>query len=143
MKRVEHVGTVVEVHGDEAVVQLDPEQCGHSGFQCACSAAVRPEPRRVRVNRGELEEGDVVAVSAPAYLESMGVVTVFVLPLALAVAGAAVGLAMEGGSGSHDMAPIIGALAGFAVAVGLAAVVNRVLSRPGLFRVRRIRQGGV
>jgi positive regulator of sigma E activity len=136
------VGTVVEVSGAEAVVRLDHEQCGHSGFQCACSAAIRPEPRTVRVERGDLEEGDAVAVSAPAYLEQVSTVTVFVLPLVLAVGGAALGMVLGSESGTHDMAPLIGAAAGFALALVAATVVNRALSRPGLLRVHRIRQGG-
>ncbi len=142
MKRVEHVGTVVELSAECALVQLDPEQCSRSGFQCACSAAVRPAPRTVRVPRGNLEEGDAVAVSAPAYVEHVGMVTLFVLPLVFAVAGAAVGVAMEGEAGAHDMTPIVGGVVGFLAAIGVASVVNRVLSRPGVFEVRRIRQAG-
>jgi hypothetical protein len=142
MKRVEHVGTVIEVGAESAVVRLDPEQCGHSGFQCACSAALRTEGRTVRVPRGGLEEGDTVAVSSPAYVEQVGMLTLFVLPLVFAAAGAAVGLSVGGEEGAHDMAPIIGGVVGFAVAIALATVVNRLLSRPDIFEVRRIRQAG-
>ena len=141
MKKVEHVGSVVAVEGDRAVVQLKPSEACTTGFGCPCCASLRPEPRRIRVRRGELEEGDVVSVSVPAYVGYVGTLVVFVLPAVGFIAGAMVGWAFEGGSQAHGMPIIVGGVCGLAVAIGLATLVERKFADAASYEVRRVKEG--
>lgn len=143
MRKVEHVGTVVHVDGGKALIQLKPsDQCGNIGFRCACCASVQPEARKVRVERGDLEEGDVVCVSIPAPSGYMSALILFVLPMALFVLGAVIGWIAKGKAPGDDMPVIIGGICGFALAVLVAVIVNRRASNAQNLEVRRVRQGG-
>jgi hypothetical protein len=137
MKTIDRTGTVVEVLGEYATVKIRPEDCGTNRLSCSCcSTASRPE--RVRVSPGGLHVGDTVMVSTPAYITYVGILVLFVLPLALAVLGGWIGATVEGGSGAHDMPVIVGGLAGIAAWVPIAVCVNRLLSRPQNVAVRKL-----
>lgn len=137
MKMVDRTGTVVEVLPDQAIVEIAREDCCTDRLSCSCcSAAAKPE--RLRVDRTGLSVGDRVMVSTPAYLSYVSVLVLFVLPLALAVLGGWIGAAIEGDSVAHDMPIILGGVAGIAVWVPVALLVNRRLSHPGNTRVRKL-----
>ena len=108
MKRVEHIGEVIAIEEDKAVVQLRPSEDCKPGFGCACCASVRPEARRLRVQREDLEEGDVVSVSVPAYLGYVSTLTAFGLPGLTFLIGALIGAAIEGNQEAHGMPIIVG-----------------------------------
>jgi positive regulator of sigma E activity len=136
MKTREIEGTVVEVEGDRAVVQLEEhESCGGT-FSCACCAGASQEPRKLHVTAEGLSVGDTVQVSIPAYAGYIGTLVVFLLPVGLFVAGMLIGGAVEGGEGANGMGPIIGGICGFALAVLIAMGVNRLLNRATVYEVR-------
>jgi len=140
VKKIEHIGEVVEVGDGQAVVRLEAgERCG-IGFRCACCASVKPDARTVRVPGEGLEVGDTVQVAIPAYTGYLSTFVVFILPIALFVVGMVVGGMLESGQ-ANDMGPIIGGAVGFGIAVAVALVVNRMLGRADRFEVRRISQG--
>ncbi|MFO7956856.1 MAG: SoxR reducing system RseC family protein [Candidatus Brocadiia bacterium] len=140
MKKIEHIGEVVEVEDGKAVVRLEAgERCG-IGFSCACCASVKPDARTVRVSGEGLEVGDTVQVAIPAYTGYLSTFVVFILPIGLFVAGMIVGGMLESGQ-ANDMGPLIGGAVGFGIAVAIALAVNRMLGRADRFEVRRIRQG--
>jgi positive regulator of sigma E activity len=116
VKRIEHVGTVVSIEGERAVVQLRVDASCRSGFTCACCSALRPEARKIRVERGDLEEGDTVRVSAPAYAGYLATLVVFILPLVLFVAGVVVGGRLEPSGGAHGTPTAIGGVLGLLLA---------------------------
>jgi positive regulator of sigma E activity len=140
VKKIEHIGEVVEVEDGKAVVRLEAgERCG-IGFSCACCASVKPDARTVRVPGEGLEVGDTVQVAIPAYTGYLSTFVVFILPIGLFVAGMIVGGMLESGE-AHDMGPLVGGAVGFGIAVVIALAVNRMLGRADRFEVRRIRQG--
>jgi hypothetical protein len=141
MKKVEHVGSVVAIEGDRAVVQLKPSEDCKPGLGCACCASVSPEPRRLRVQRGELEEGDVVSVLVPAYLGYVSTVAAFGLPAVGFIAGALIGAAVEGHSEAHGMAIIVGAVGGLLAGVGIAMLVEHRFINNAAYEVRRLKEG--
>jgi positive regulator of sigma E activity len=141
MRRMEHVGSVVAVEGDRAVVQLKPSEDCKPGLGCACCASVSPEPRRLRVRRGELEEGDVVSVSVPAYLGYVGTAAAFGLPAVCFIAGALIGAGFEAGSEAHGMPIIVGAVCGLLAGFGLAMLVERRIADSSAYEVRRVKEG--
>ena len=141
MKAQEHRGKVIEVEGGNAVVQLEAdEQCGFH-LKCACCGWSAREPRLIRVSRDDLAPGDAVRVLIPAYAGYLSVLLVFVLPVTLFVAGLLVGGRFEDGSGAHGMPTVVGGVAGFALAVLVAAFVNRRLMGAGSFQVVRLGPG--
>ena len=149
MKMIEHVGTVVAIEGDKAVVELQSGQACDTGplggrlAACGCCAGERPE-RRLYVERAGLEAGDAVQVSTPAYAGYVLALAAYGLPLAGFVAGLIVGGQFEPAGGANDTATIAGGLAGLAVAGAAAVLVVRLLnkgrSRP---QVRRVDSGPV
>ena len=141
MKKVEHLGTVVGIEGALAVVQVKAGRSCSSGLSCACCSSFRPEPLTIRVARDGLEQGDTVGVLIPAYAGAVGTFVVFILPIMLAVVGFVVGGRFESGTGAHGMPTIVGGVVGFLLAAGVAAVVNRRLSRPDNYEVRRVTEG--
>ena len=141
MKLIKHIGSVVAVEGDKAVVQLKPSGDCKPGFGCACCASVRPEARRLRVRRGELEEGDLVSVSVPAYLGYLGTLAAFVLPAFGFIACALIGWAIEGQQEAHGMPIIVGGVCGLLAGVGLAMLVERKLTDSAAYEVRRVKEG--
>ena len=139
MKKVEHVGTVVEVGEGTALIELKDEP--GCGLRCACSCSLRSGSRTVRVARGDLEQGDTVRLFVPAWAGYLSIVIVFVLPIALFVAGGMVGAAFESGSGAHGTPTIVGAVAGFGLSILAAVLVNRWLTRVGSPEVQRLTRG--
>jgi len=139
VKRTEYVGTVISIEGDKAVVQLRAHRSCASVFGCACCSNMRPEATTVRVERGDLEEGDTVQVSVPAYAGYVSTFPLFVLPMILTIAGLPVGGWLEGGGSAHGMPTIIGGVLGFLLAVLIAVVVNRALSDARNYEVQRLR----
>ncbi len=136
MRRKEIQGKVVEIEGDKAVVQLEEHEACPGSFSCACCAGASREPRKLRVEASGLKEGDTVRVSIPAYAGYLGTVVIFLLPVALFVAGMLVGGLLEGGEGANGMGPIIGGICGFGLALLIALGVNRLLNRATLYEVR-------
>lgn len=140
MRKMEHIGEVVDIRDGEAVVRLRGDTSAACGFSCSC-ASMGPEARTVRVEAEGLEVGDTVQVAIPAYTGYLSGFVVFILPIALVVAGIAVGGMLEPGQ-ANDIGPIVGGVIGFALAIGVAVAVNRALGRAERFEVRRIRRGG-
>jgi len=143
MKMIEHVGTVVEVEGDRAMVELETnESCGSSAA-CGCCSAMQSGRRRLQVERNGLQAGDSVEVTMPAASGYLSALVVFGLPLVLFLVGILVGGQFEPAGGANDMATIIGGVAGLALAAVIAMIVNRALSRgKNRIRVRRLAPGG-
>jgi len=139
MKKVEHVGTVVAVEKDTALVELKPDPACAGSFSCSCCSLKPAEPRRVRVWKGDLEEGDTVYVGIPAYAGYLSTFVVFILPLVLFVTGLLVGARWESG-GAHGLPTLVGAAIGFGTAVLIALAVNRWLADARRFSVRRVKQ---
>lgn len=143
MKMIEHVGTVVEVEGRRAVVEVETnEQCGQ-GASCGCCAALQQGRRRLQVESNGLEAGDRVEISMPAYSGYLSALVVFGLPLVLFVVGMLIGGRFEPTGGANDMATIIGGVIGLAVAVLVAVLVNRAMGKgKHQIQVRRVSPGG-
>ncbi len=143
MKMIEHVGTVVEVDGDRAMVELETnESCGNSA-SCGCCSAMQSGRRRLQVERNDLQEGDSVEVTMPAASGYLSALVVFGLPLVLFLVGIVIGGRFEPAGGANDMATIIGGVSGLAVAAVIAMVVNRALSTgKNRIRVRLLAHGG-
>ncbi len=140
MKKREHIGTVVSVEGRTALVRLkaDPN-CG-SKFSCSC-CSVKPEAQTLRVPGTGLEEGDTVKVSVPAYVGYLSTVVVFVMPLVLAIVGFALGARFEDTPEAQGMPTIVGGVAGFALAVVIAMLVNRALTNARSCEVQQVKTG--
>jgi positive regulator of sigma E activity len=138
MKTVEEIGRVVDVTESKAEVLVRPPGGGGCGAGCACcGSSGGGNARRLYVNRGELNEGDYARVIMPACSGYLSALVVFVLPMALVIVGMVVGSTLEQGAG-HDMPTIIGGAVGFAVAVGVAVLVNKTITGEGNFEVERI-----
>jgi len=134
---MEHTGVVREVQGDEAVVEFElPRDCG-SCFACSCSSVLEDRTRTVRVPRGDLEAGESVLISIPAYAGYLSMFLVFVLPLGLFVAGILVGGRLEGATGTHGGPTLAGGLAGFLAGFALAVAFNKKAGTAG-YRVSRL-----
>lgn len=142
MKMLEHVGTVVAIEGDRAVVELETgAKCG-TAASCGCCAGLR-SGRRLQVERAGLEAGDTVEVSMPAYAGRLRAMAVYGLPLAGFVAGLIVGGRYEPAGGANDTATIIGGLAGLLVGGAAALLAGRLLSTGrNRTQVRRVEPGG-
>ncbi len=140
MKYVEDTGTIVAVGPDRASIKLDhkkPESCGPC---CACSAFTG-EDRTVQVSRGELREGDRVRVRIPRVNAYLSMLLVFVLPIALFLAGMFIGRALEG-TDRIGTASLLGGAVGLAVSFALAWVVNRAVSRHAVPEAHRLSPEG-
>ena len=136
---IEHLGTVVQIDGEKATVQLKPsEQCGATGVRCACCASMGVEPRRVQVDRGELEEGDLVCLSIASRTGYLSAFIVFGLPLILMVGGSVLAAALATNSTSGELPAIVGGLAGFVLGIVAGVVVNRRVADASCIEVRRI-----
>jgi positive regulator of sigma E activity len=107
-------------------------------MRCACCGVASTGARTIEVPRGDLEEGERVCVSVPLYAGYLSTLVVFVLPIVLALAGGVVGWVLEGRTTAHDLSIIVGGLCGFAVAVAVAALVNRRLSSEANLEVHRL-----
>ncbi len=141
MSTISHTGTVVEIHGGEATVELSrTEQCGSPGARCATCASASAKPHRVRVDGTGLQEGDAVCLSIPASAGYMSAFVLFGLPVILMVAGGAIGSAVAGDGSQAELPLIIGGLAGFLLGLATAVLVNAKVAGSGFIRVRRAGQ---
>ncbi|MHC4592187.1 MAG: SoxR reducing system RseC family protein [Planctomycetota bacterium] len=142
MRKLEHIGKVVEVSESSALVELRPSECRRAGFACSCCASAEAGPRTLKVARDALKEGDVVRVSVPAYVGYLSSFVVFVLPIVLIVTGAIVGWIAKGEAAAHDTPIIVGGVCGFVLAVAVALAVNHRLADARSFEVSRLEQDG-
>jgi len=142
MKMIEHVGTVLEVEGEKATIELESnESCG-LGAACGCCSAMQSGRRRLRVERNGLEPGDKVEVSMPAYSGYISALVVFGLPLALFVVGMLIGAQFKPEGRPNDAAIIIGGVGGLLVAAVVATLVNRLMTTgKNRTQVRRLGAG--
>ena len=139
MKTVEQIGMVVDVTDSKAEVLIRPPGGGGCGAGCSCcgSAAGGGSARRIYVNRGDLAEGDYARILMPACSGYLSALVVFVLPMVLVIVGMLVGSEFEQGAG-RDMPTLIGGAVGFALAIGIAVLVNKTITGEGNFEVERI-----
>jgi len=128
-------GSVVKVEGGRAVIQLEPDESCGGGFSCACCSLSRREGQVIRIEAQGLEPGEAVRVSVPGYAGYVSSLVVFLLPVALFMAGVLVGGLFEGAEGARGTASVLGGVCGFALAVLIAVAVNRLLRNA--YRVRR------
>ena len=127
MKYHEDTGTVVEVDDGKAHVRLDHEREEDCGSCCACSSFGAGKPE-VWIEGEHLETGDRVRVRIPEVNSYLSMFLLFGLPFAFFVGGMALGqhLGTEGEAG--NLSAMMG-LAGLALAVGIAMLVNWFLGR--------------
>ena len=142
MGKIEHVGTVIEIDGQEAIVELKGNACNPSSFACSCCPSFRPEPVKLRVERSGLEQGDTVRVFVPAYTGYLSTLVVFVLPLVLTIVGLLLGSGLEPSEGAHGTSTVVGGIAGFLLAVAVALLVNRWLTGTGHYDVQQVKGAG-
>jgi hypothetical protein len=138
MKKVEQVGRVVDVTETKAEVLVRPPGGGGCGAGCSCcGSAASGSARRIYVERGDLNEGDYARILMPACSGYLSALVVFVLPMVLVIVGMLVGSTMEQGPG-RDMPTLVGGAVGFALAIGVAVLVNKTITGEGNFQVDRI-----
>jgi positive regulator of sigma E activity len=138
MKTVEQIGRVVDVTESKAEVLVRAPGEGGCGAGCSCcGSASGGSARRIYVNRGDLNEGDYARIEMPACSGYLSALVVFVLPMVLVIVGMMIGGTLEQGSG-RDMPTLIGGAAGFALAIGIAILVNKTITGEGNFHVERI-----
>ncbi|NLW49679.1 MAG: SoxR reducing system RseC family protein [Candidatus Brocadiaceae bacterium] len=142
MRRIVHSGSVVALEGERAVVQLvASEACQPGKFGCACCGSGQQEPRRIRVPRADLVQGDAVTVSIPVYVTYLATLAAFGLPAIGFLAGALIGLAVEGNQEAHGMPIIVGSFCGLAAGVGLSLLAEKHIGA-GSYEVRRVSDAG-
>ena len=144
MNYVEDTGMVVSVDGEKATVRLDRKPREECGSCCACSAfSTGGGPPAVDVPRDDLEEGERVRVRIPRVNAYLSMALVFGLPLALFMAGIAVGQRLEGGARVGNVSAL-GGLIGLITAFLVAWLANRLLVRragpPQVFRMEAVAQ---
>jgi positive regulator of sigma E activity len=140
VKTIEHVGTVVDVDDQSAHVELEAGAACPSPLHCSCCGVGQTGPRRLRVPRGGLEQGDRVSVTLPVYAGYVSALVVFALPVVLFLVGAGVGWFLAGQEGGSDAPVVVGGLCGFGLAVVVAVVVNRHMGAGRVLQVRRLEQ---
>ena len=137
MDCLEDTGTVVAVDETRASIQLDHARSASCGIGCGCSSACAGPPV-VKVERGDLEQGDRVSVRIPHANAYLAMALIFGLPLALFMVGIAAGQALQGGDevGAYS---VVGGLVGLALAFLIAWLANRAIARKvGPPSVRRL-----
>ena len=135
MRYVEDTGTVVSVTGQKATIRLDHKHPDSCGSGCACSA-LSGDDHSVKVDSGDLQQGDRVMVRIPHVNANISMLLLFVLPMVMFFVGAAVGGAF-GETGRVGMPSLLGGGAGFGLALALAWAVNRKLTRGAAPQARR------
>lgn len=110
---------VTRVAGDEAVVRVVGGGCGHCSSEGGCGSGAlsrlfcSTKPREFTVrNQAAAREGDEVQVSLPDGVLLRGALKMYVLPLALLLAGGIAGAGMAEKGASGDLYAAAGALAG-------------------------------
>ena len=138
MRYREETGTVTELDGDKAAIRLDADAGARCGFCCACSMAASGA-RTLKVNAKGLAPGDRVMIRIPRYSGYVSMLLLFVLPLGLFVVGMSLGMMLEPEGAGHGFSPIVGALLGLGVALLIAWLAERRLSRHAI-EVHRVRE---
>lgn len=139
MERIEHAGTVVEVHEDTAVIEIwDAASCKEGGA-CGCCSYMSGGARRVDVERDGLEVGETVEVSVPASSGYMSAFVLFVLPLLLFIGGMFLGAQFQTQATGNDLTTLAGGFGGFALGILVAVLYNKHLAAEGAKpEVRRV-----
>lgn len=135
----EETGTVTKLKGDKALVQMDVESnsaCKACGGGCSRAA---DGVRVMQVDRDGLQVGDRVRIKVPQRSGYLGMLFIFVLPMAFFVGGMLAGTQLESGRG-HGMLPILGGVGGLAAAFAIAWIVERILSSRAPLEVQRVSQ---
>lgn len=110
---------VTGVGNDEATVQVMGGGCGHCNSEGGCGSGTlsklfcSTKPRRFVVrNQVRAKVGDEVQVSLPDGILLRGALKLYVLPLALLLAGGIAGAALSSEGVSRDIYAVSGAVAG-------------------------------
>jgi positive regulator of sigma E activity len=127
MKYKEENGTVTEIKGDTAVVEVHPGPDVDCSGCCACSGG--PDERYVEVPRGELEEGDDVRLRIPTFSGYVSMILLFGLPMALFITGMIAGTYLQGSEGANGMLPLVGGGVGLALSFVVVWAANRLMLR--------------
>lgn len=139
---------VTEVVNDEATVQVLGGGCGHCSSEGGCGSGTlsklfcSTKPRRFAVrNQVGAKVGDEVQVSLPDGVLLRGAVKLYLLPLALLLAGGIAAGGFASDAASRDAYAVVGAMAGllsgFAIAklsssgTGQAVATSILASRSG------------
>ena len=122
-------GTVVELRGELALVEVSPSLCGGCAHQGACNLLVG-EPEKTTVlalNRVGAAVGDPVSVELSGAARTKSACLLYVIPSISLVVGAAVGQQLLAGVGSLD--PVLAGLFGALVFLALGMIPAMVVSR--------------
>ena len=119
---------VVEVQGEEASVQpLDGGGCGHCSSEGGCGSGMltklfcSSKPRHFKVrNQARARVGDEVRVSLPDGVLLRGAARMYMLPLALLLAGGIAGANLAGEAALRDAYAVAGAAVGLLLGFILA-----------------------
>jgi sigma-E factor negative regulatory protein RseC len=111
---------IIRVQGDEASVQpLGSGGCGHCDSEGGCGSGslsklfCSSKPRRFTVrNKVCAKVGDEVLVSLPDGILFRGAVKMYLVPLALLMAGGSLGVGLANEAGTRDAYAVVGAIAG-------------------------------
>ena len=122
-------GTVVELRGELALVEVEPSMCGGCAQEGACNLlAGKPEKSTVlALNRAGAGPGDPVSVELSAAARTKSACLLYVIPSISLVVGAAVGQQLLAGVGSLD--PVLAGLFGALVFLALGMIPAMVVSR--------------
>jgi positive regulator of sigma E activity len=116
-------GTVVATDGEHATIMVEADAACGQGANCAHCSLFRPDAHTIQVRRGGLEEGDRVRLVVSARSAYRSIALIFLVPMALAIAGLLVGSGVAG-----DFGGLVGGVGGFTLAVIIALQVNRRLA---------------
>lgn len=130
---------VIQVQDDEASVQALSHGCGHCNSEGGCGSGTLTKlfcsnkPRHFKVrNEVRAKVGDEVQVSLPDGMLLRGALRMYVLPLALLLAGGALGVTVAGETALRDAYAVAGAvlglLSGFALARYSSFKVGRAVA---------------
>ncbi|HLP97318.1 MAG TPA: SoxR reducing system RseC family protein [Sideroxyarcus sp.] len=118
---------VIQVQGDEASVQALSNGCGQCNGAGGCGSGTLSklfcgsQPRHFNVhNEVHAKVGDEVQVSLPDGVLLRSAVRMYVLPLALLMAGGALGVTVAGETALRDAYAVVGAVLGLLSGFGLA-----------------------
>jgi len=122
-------GTVVELKGKLALVEVSPSLCGGCAQENTCNLLMgKPEKSTVlALNRVGAAIGDPVSVELSGAARTKSACLLYVVPSISLVVGAAVGQEVLGGSGSLD--PVLGGLFGALGFLALGMIPAIVVSR--------------
>jgi len=140
MRTMQHVGVVESVGDGKAELVLNAPPGGEACGSCRACAATAMGGRRLTVERDGLKKGDAVRVTMTVPSAYVSALIVFVVPMAMFIAGMAVAGRFEPADGS-GLVTLLGGLAGVVLAVAAAMTVNRQFTRRHPPAVERIDPG--